>query len=48
SLSVKSILNRDFPIIQAYVLILAVSFVFFNTFSDIINAAMNPKQRKSM
>ncbi|WP_440112325.1 nickel/cobalt ABC transporter permease [Paenibacillus sp. QZ-Y1] len=47
-LSVKSILSRDFPIIQAYVLILAVTFVLFNTLSDIINAAMNPKLRKGM
>ncbi|GGF62298.1 nickel ABC transporter permease [Paenibacillus albidus] len=45
-LSVKSILSRDFPIIQAYVLILAVAFVLFNTVSDIINAALNPKLRK--
>ncbi|WP_145049749.1 nickel/cobalt ABC transporter permease [Paenibacillus xylanexedens] len=45
-LSVKSILSRDFPIIQAYVLILAVTFVLFNTLSDIINAAMNPRLRK--
>nr|WP_154896363.1 nickel/cobalt ABC transporter permease [Paenibacillus xylanexedens] len=45
-LSVKSILSRDFPIIQAYVLILAVTFVLFNTLSDIVNAALNPKLRK--
>ncbi|MEK4113433.1 nickel transport system permease protein [Paenibacillus sp. DS2363] len=45
-LSVKSILSRDFPIIQAYVLVLAVTFVLFNTLSDIINAAMNPRLRK--
>ncbi|WP_405170577.1 nickel/cobalt ABC transporter permease [Paenibacillus sp. FSL H8-0280] len=45
-LSVKSILSRDFPIIQAYVLMLAVTFVLFNTLSDIINAAMNPRLRK--
>lgn len=45
SLSVKAVLSRDFPIIQAYVLILAVAFVLFNTISDIINAAMNPKLR---
>ncbi|WP_145151534.1 nickel/cobalt ABC transporter permease [Paenibacillus xylanexedens] len=45
-LSVKSILSRDFPIIQAYVLMLAVTFVLFNTISDIINAAMNPRLRK--
>ncbi|WJH27906.1 ABC transporter permease [Paenibacillus sp. CC-CFT742] len=45
-LSVRSILSRDFPIIQAYVLILAVTFVLFNTLSDIVNAALNPKLRK--
>ncbi|WP_369899528.1 nickel/cobalt ABC transporter permease [Bacillus manliponensis] len=45
SLSVKAILSRDFPIIQAYVLILAAAFILFNTISDIINVAMNPKLR---
>ncbi|MFE4814073.1 nickel/cobalt ABC transporter permease [Peribacillus simplex] len=48
SLSVRAILGRDFPIIQAYVLILAVAFVLFNTISDIINAVMNPKLRKDI
>lgn len=47
-LSVKSILSRDFPVIQAYVLILAVAFVLFNTLCDILNAAMNPKLRKDI
>ncbi|WP_217591958.1 nickel/cobalt ABC transporter permease [Cohnella sp. GbtcB17] len=46
TLSVKSILSRDFPIIQAYVLVLAVAFVAFNTLSDIVNAALNPKLRR--
>lgn len=46
SLSVKSILSRDFPIIQAYVLILAVVFVIFNMISDIMNTMMNPRLRK--
>lgn len=48
SLSVRSILNRDFPVIQAYVLIIAVSFVLFNTISDIINAMLNPKVRNEL
>ncbi|MDQ0242959.1 nickel transport system permease protein [Bacillus fengqiuensis] len=48
SLSVKAILSRDFPIIQAYVLILAAAFVLFNMISDIINAAMNPKIRNDL
>ncbi|WP_434749605.1 nickel/cobalt ABC transporter permease [Paenibacillus amylolyticus] len=47
-LSVKSILSRDFPIIQAYVLILAVTFVLFNMLSDMINAALNPRLRKEI
>ncbi|AIQ51399.1 nickel/cobalt ABC transporter permease [Paenibacillus sp. FSL R7-0331] len=46
ALTVNSILGRDFPVIQAYVLVLAVSFVVFNTLSDLINAALNPKLRK--
>ncbi|PGT88616.1 MULTISPECIES: nickel/cobalt ABC transporter permease [Bacillaceae] len=48
TLSVNAILSRDFPIIQAYVLILAASFVLFNTLSDIINVAMNPKLRNDV
>jgi nickel transport system permease protein len=47
-LSVKSILSRDFPIIQAYVIVLATVFVFFNTLSDIVGAAINPKQRRDV
>lgn len=48
SLSIRAILSRDFPIIQAYVLILAVSFVIFNAISDVINAAMNPRLRNGL
>ncbi|MBD2868487.1 nickel/cobalt ABC transporter permease [Paenibacillus arenilitoris] len=46
TLTVNSILGRDFPIIQAYVLVLAVAFVLFNTVSDLLNAAVNPRLRK--
>ncbi|MCA1291487.1 ABC transporter permease [Paenibacillus sp. alder61] len=46
TLTVNSILSRDFPMIQAYVLVLAVAFVLFNTLSDLINAALNPKLRR--
>ncbi|MFE1625167.1 nickel/cobalt ABC transporter permease [Brevibacillus reuszeri] len=46
TLTVKSILSRDFPIIQSYVLVLAAAFVLFNTVSDIINVFLNPKLRK--
>lgn len=48
SLSVKAILGQDFPMIQAYVLVLAAAFVLFNTLSDIMNAAMNPRLRKDL
>jgi len=48
TLTVKSILGRDFPIIQAYVLVLAVAFVLFNTVSDVMNVAMNPRLRKEL
>ncbi|MGO4184489.1 nickel/cobalt ABC transporter permease [Paenibacillus sp. TAF43_2] len=48
SLSIRSILSRDFPVIQAYILIVAVAFVLFNTVSDIVNAALNPKMRKEI
>jgi nickel transport system permease protein len=48
TLTVNSILGRDFPIIQAYVLVLAVAFVLFNTVSDLINAVLNPKLRKDL
>ena len=46
TLTVKSIISRDFPIIQAYVLVLAAAFVLFNTLSDVIQAVLDPKLRK--
>ncbi|WP_400163239.1 nickel/cobalt ABC transporter permease [Brevibacillus sp. TJ4] len=48
TLTINAILGRDFPIIQAYVLVLAAAFVLFNTVSDLINAALNPKTRKEI
>lgn len=42
---VQAIFSQDIPIIQAYVVILAVSFVGFNLLADIINAAINPRLR---
>jgi nickel transport system permease protein len=45
TLSVKAILSRDIPIIQAYVLVLAAAFVLFNACSDIVHAALNPRLR---
>lgn len=48
TLTVKAILSRDFPLIQAYVLVLAIAFVLFNTLADVINVALNPKLRKEL
>ena len=44
-LSIKAITEHDFPVIQAYVLIVAVLFILFNTLADIINAILNPRLR---
>ncbi|MDN8848567.1 ABC transporter permease subunit, partial [Staphylococcus aureus] len=38
---------HDFPVIQAYVLIVAILFVVFNTLADIINALLNPRLREA-
>lgn len=45
-LSIKAIVEHDFPVIQAYVLIVAVLFIVFNTLADIINALLNPRLRE--
>lgn len=46
-LSLKAILEQDFPVIQAYVLIVAILFIVFNTIADIINALLNPRLREA-
>ncbi|MGI5984547.1 MAG: ABC transporter permease [Clostridiales bacterium] len=46
-LCVSAIYSRDIPIIQAYVLLLALFYCTFNILADIINAAVNPKLRKA-
>ncbi|QDW83472.1 ABC transporter permease [Staphylococcus pasteuri] len=46
-LSIKAIVEHDFPVIQAYVLIIAVLFIVFNTLADIINALLNPRLREA-
>ena len=43
---VAAIFNRDFPVIQAYVLIMAVLFVVGNVLVDILSAAVDPRLRK--
>lgn len=45
-LSIKAIVEHDFPVVQTYVLIVAVLFIIFNTLADIINALLNPRLRE--
>ncbi|MBM0869056.1 nickel/cobalt ABC transporter permease [Staphylococcus auricularis] len=45
-LSVKAVLEQDFPIIQAYVFIVSVLFILFNTLADVINMWLNPRLRE--
>lgn len=45
TLCITSIFNRDYPVIQAYVLLIGVLFVIFNLLFDIIQVAIDPKLR---
>lgn len=44
-LCVEAVFNRDLPIIQAYVLLMASLFVFFNLVSDLLGLFLDPRQR---
>ena len=44
-LCVEAVFNRDLPIIQAYVLLIATLFVFFNLVSDLLVTFLDPRQR---
>ena len=43
---VDAIFNRDFPVIQAYILLMAVLFVICNLLVDIFSVAIDPRLRK--
>ncbi len=45
TLCITSVFNRDFPMIQAYVLLVGVLFVVFNLLFDILQGLMDPKLR---
>ncbi|MDX8045829.1 nickel/cobalt ABC transporter permease [Gracilibacillus sp. S3-1-1] len=45
-LSVTAILNYDYPVIQAYVFLMAVLFVVCNLLVDIVTASIDPRMRK--
>ncbi|WP_147565751.1 nickel/cobalt ABC transporter permease [Clostridium tyrobutyricum] len=44
-LCVNAIFNRDYPVIQAYILIMAVMFVICNLLVDIISTVIDPRMR---
>lgn len=46
-LCVTAIFNRDFPMIQAYVLIMAVLFVFCNLLVDLGSVWIDPRRREA-
>lgn len=45
-LCVTAIYNRDFPIMQAYILLMAVMFVVCNLLVDVASASIDPRMRK--
>ena len=45
-LCITSIFNRDYPVIQVYVLMVGVLFVLFNLVFDIVQCAADPRLRK--
>ena len=45
TLCIDSVFQRDFPMIQAYVLLVGVLFVVFNLVFDIIQSVIDPKMR---
>ena len=45
-LCLNAVLSRDIPVIQAYVLLIAVFYCSFNILADIINVVVNPRLRK--
>ncbi|UTR13577.1 ABC transporter permease subunit [Salipaludibacillus sp. LMS25] len=48
ALCVSAIFNRDYPIIQAYILMMAVIFIVCNLIVDIINYSIDPRTRKGL
>ncbi len=42
-LLIRGIINRDFPVVQACILVIACTFVFANLFVDVVYTIVNPK-----
>ena len=48
TLCISSIFNRDYPVIQTYVLLIGVLFVGFNLLFDILQTISDPRMRKEV
>ena len=48
SFAVQAVLNRDFPVTQCYVILMALIFSFSNLAVDILQAAADPRLRRKM
>lgn len=47
-LCVSAIFNRDYPVIQAYILMMAIIFIICNLLVDILNHAIDPRLRREV
>lgn len=47
-LAVQSITNRDYPMVQGYVLVMAVVYVLINLLVDLLHGAIDPRVRARM
>lgn len=47
-LCVTSIFNRDYPMIQAYILLMGVMFVFCNLIVDIVQVFIDPRMKRGL
>ncbi len=47
-LCIASIFNRDYPVIQTYVLLIGTLFVVFNLLFDIIQSIADPRLRREV
>ena len=43
TLCIESIFNRDYPVVQAYVLLIGALFVVFNLIFDILQTVIDPR-----
>ncbi len=44
-LTVEAIQNRDYPVVQACVLLISITYVIVNTFTDVVYAWLDPRVR---